>query len=115
MNYDFNQIIERRGSDSTKWAWYGEDILPVWVADMDFPSPEPVIEALRQRLDHPFFGYGKAPAALAEVLCERMERLYDWQITPQDILFIPGLVSGLNVVSRATGQPGDSVLVQPPV
>ena len=115
MKYDFNQIIERRGSDSAKWAWYGEDTLPLWVADMDFPSPEPVIEALRQRLDHPFFGYGRAPAALAEVLCERMERLYDWQITPQDILFIPGLVSGLNVVSRATGQPGNSVLVQTPV
>lgn len=115
MKYDFNQIIERRGSDSAKWAWYGEDTLPLWVADMDFPSPEPVIEALHRRLEHPFFGYGVEPVALAEALCERMERLYGWEITPRDIMFLPGLVSGLNVISRATGRPGDKVLVQTPV
>lgn len=115
MSYDFNQIIERRRTDSAKWSWYEDGVLPLWVADMDFASPEPVVRALRHRVDHGVFGYAKESAALAEVLCERMERLYDWQITPEDIIFLPGLVCGLNVVSRAVGRPGSSVLVQPPV
>jgi cystathionine beta-lyase len=115
MSYDFNQTIERRGTDSAKWSWYEEGVLPLWVADMDFAAPEPVLRALHRRIEHGVFGYSRAPQALAEVLCERMAQLYGWQITPADILFLPGLVSGMNIVCRATGRPGSSVLVQPPV
>jgi len=115
MKYNFDEIIDRRHSDSGKWAVYGADVLPLWVADMDFVSPQPVLDALHERINHGVFGYGNHPQQLAETICNRMERLYRWAITPEDLIFLPGLVSGVNVVCRATGQPGDSVLVQTPV
>ncbi|GIV79829.1 PatB family C-S lyase [Litorilinea aerophila] len=114
-SYNFDQYVERRGSDSAKWGVYGDDVLPLWVADMDFPSPPAVLEALHQRVDHGIFGYGMEPLALKELICERMARLHRWQISPDDILFLPGLVCGLNVVTRAIGEPGDAVVVSTPV
>lgn len=115
MTYNFDQPIERRGTDSYKWNDYGPDVLPLWVADMDFASPEPVIRALQERVAHGVFGYGRATQELYEVICERMYRLYQWAVTPDQLLFLPGLVTGLNVVSRTIGQPGDGVLVQTPI
>lgn len=115
MQVNFDQIIERQGSDSAKWQFYGDDVLPMWVADMDFPSPAPVLRALHQRIDHGFFGYGSDSKTLKEVVCARMARLYDWQIEPDDIVLLPGLVCGLNAVTRASGEPGDGVLVTPPI
>lgn len=115
MTYNFDQPIERRGTDSYKWNDYGPDVLPLWVADMDFASPEPVIRALQERVAHGVFGYGRPTQELYEVICERMHRLYQWTVIPDQLLFLPGLVTGLNVVSRAIGQPGDGVLVQTPV
>jgi cystathionine beta-lyase len=113
--YDFDQVLERRGSDSVKWGHYGPDVLPMWVADMDFVSPEPILKALQERVAHGVFGYGMIPSSLAEVICERLWCLYQWSVTPKQLLFLPGLVCGLNVVCRAIGQPGDGVLVQTPV
>lgn len=115
MNYDFDLVIERRTGDSAKWNRYGDGVLPMWVADMDFASPDPILEALKQRVIHGVFGYGQPPSRLAEVICERMAERYDWQITPNEILFLPGLVCGLNLACRAIGRPGDEVLVQTPV
>lgn len=97
-----------------KWQRYG-DALPLWVADMDFPTPEPVLTALRERVAHGVFGYGALPEALTETLCARMADLYQWMVTPEQIVYLPGLVCGLNVVCRAVGEPGDEVLVQTPV
>ncbi|MCB0144366.1 MAG: hypothetical protein KDE50_31055, partial [Caldilineaceae bacterium] len=68
MNYDFDRQIDRRASDSGKWNVYGEDILPMWVADMDFESPAPIVQALHQRADVKVFGYGRPPMKLREVL-----------------------------------------------
>jgi cystathionine beta-lyase len=87
----------------------------MWVADMDFASPQPIIDALARRIAHGVFGYGLEPQSLKQTLVERMLRLYRWEIRPEDILFLPGLVSGLNVVSRAIGEPGDGVLINTPV
>ena len=87
----------------------------MWVADMDFRSPEPVLSALHNRIEHGVFGYGLDSPELKEVMCARLARLYNWQITPADIVFLPGLVCGLNVVSRAVGEPGDGALVSTPV
>jgi cystathionine beta-lyase len=115
MSNDFDQLIDRRDSDSIKWRQYQREVLPLWVADMDFRSPEPILQALRTRVGHGVFGYGMPPPALAETLCERLFRRYRWRVTPDQIIFLPGLVCGLNVVCRAIGQPGDGVLVQTPV
>ena len=114
MHHNFDQSPCRQGTDSLKWQRYG-DALPLWVADMDFPTPEPVLTALRERVAHGVFGYGAPPEALTETLCARMADLYQWTVTPEQIIYLPGLVCGLNVVCRAVGEPGDEVLVQTPV
>lgn len=115
MTYHFDLPVERRGTDSGKWAWYGEDVLPMWVADMDFASPPPIIDALQKRVAHGVFGYGMDSKPLKQTLVERMARLYGWTIQPDDIVMLPGLVSGLNIVSRAVGERGDGVLINTPV
>ena len=115
MSYDFDRVIERRGTDSAKWGYFSEDVLPMWVADMDFASPQPIIDALARRVEHGVFGYGLESQPLKRALVERMMRLYGWEIRPEEILFLPGLVSGLNVVSRAIGDRGDGVLINTPV
>ena len=115
MAYNFDEIIERRASDSIKWNMYGADVLPMWVADMDFKSPPAVTAALQARVAQGVFGYGSDPKPLRELLVARMQRLYNWAIEPDDIVFLPGLVAGLNVVSAAIGAPGDGVLVNTPV
>jgi cystathionine beta-lyase len=87
----------------------------MWVADMDFPSPEPVIQAIIDRVEHRIFGYPMLPEGLAPVVVERMEKLYQWKISPEELVFIPGVVTGLNLACHAFTCPGDGVLVQPPV
>lgn len=113
---DFDRIIDRRAFDSTKWRRYGPDILPMWVADMDFAAPPSVLQALRAAVDHGVLGYGvQRPQRLLELICERLERLYAWQVTPPEIILLPGLGSGLDLVCRAVGDVGDEVLVPTPV
>jgi cystathionine beta-lyase len=114
MPYDFDHSPLRRGTDSLKWQRYGA-ALPLWVADMDFVSPEPVLAALHERITHGVFGYGAPPDELTETICARMATLYHWAVAPEQIVYLPGLVCGLNVVCRAVGEPGDEVLVQTPV
>lgn len=115
MPCDLDQYIDRQSTDSVKWSAYDSDVLPLWVADMDFPAPEPVIRALRERVDHGIFGYAMAPEGLREVFQERLTRLYGWQVEKEAILFTPGVVSAFHVACRAVGRPGDGVLVEPPV
>ncbi len=120
--YDFDQTINRRASDSIKWHAYEEDILPMWVADMDFISPEPVVEALRQRVEHGVFGYPSGisgrPDELTDIrqtIVERMARLYNWKIEPADIILLPGVVTGFNLACHALATPQQAVLIQTPV
>jgi cysteine-S-conjugate beta-lyase len=115
MRYDFDQIIDRRRSDSTKWHVYGPDVLPLWTADMDFRVPEPVLAALRARVEHGVFGYCFEPAELREVIVERLARLYGWRVEPESILFQTGVLAGFMHVCRAFAGRDDGVLVQPPV
>lgn len=107
---DFDRIIDRRCTESLRWHVYPEDVLPLWVADMDFESPDCVIKALHERVDHKIFGYGLAPFGLKEVFTDRMEKLYNWQVTGQQLSFIPGVVTGFNLALRAICQPGDAVI-----
>ncbi len=115
MPFDFDQLIDRRSSNSLKWCAYDEGILPLWVADMDFYAPEVVTRALQERAAHGVFGYTTAPRELREVIAERLGRLYGWQVETDAIIFLPGVVSGLNVACRAFCAPGDRVLVETPV
>jgi len=111
---DFNQIIDRRNSDSAKWRRYDEDVLPLWVADLDFCSPQAVIRALQERVAHGLFGYARPPKDIPLVIQERLERLYGWRVEAEEIVFLPGIVSGFNLVSRTIGAPGDEILVETP-
>jgi cysteine-S-conjugate beta-lyase len=115
MSINFDQVIERRNTGCAKWQTYGEDVLPMWVADMDFRSPEPVIQALRERVEHGVFGYAAPMPELTEVICARLQRMYGWTVTPEQIVYLPGVVSAINVACRAFGQSGEGVLVQTPV
>ncbi len=74
MRYDFDTLRDRRGSDSAKWKKYGDDVLPLWVADMDFVSAEPILQALHERVDHAFFGYAMPLGELCETILEPVER-----------------------------------------
>ncbi len=98
----FDQIIDRRDSDAIKWRKYaGRDVLPLWVADMDFAAPPAVINALHQRIDHGIFGYGGPWPSLEKSVLTHLEGEYGWSIEPEWIVWLPGLVSGLNVACRA--------------
>jgi cysteine-S-conjugate beta-lyase len=115
MSFNFDAVPDRRGTDSLKWRRYqGRDIIPMWVADMDFVSPAPVLEALHARIDHGVFGYAVPPKELTDVVVARMAERYRWQIEPTWIVWLPGLVPALNVACRAYGNDGDDVLTFTP-
>jgi cystathionine beta-lyase len=115
MKYNFDAMRERRGTDSNKWGKYGPDVLPLWVADMDFVSAAPILRALHERVEHGFFGYTRPSADLFRVIGEHLARRYDWEVLDEEIVFLPGLVSALNLAIQAFTRPGEGVLVQPPV
>ncbi len=115
MTYNFDRLIERRGTNAIKWDFYPADVLPLWVADMDFPAPQPVLAALRAKVEHGIFGYESPPKKVLEVVAQRMANLYGWQVTPEMIVLTPGVITGFNLAARATCQPGDGILIQPPV
>lgn len=113
MNFD--EIIDRRSSESLKWHAYDDDVLPLWVADMDFRCPEPVIEALQTRVAHGILGYGLPPQDLSAIIVARMKELYDWEILEEEVSYVPGCVPGFNLAMRVICKPGESVIIQTPV
>lgn len=115
-DFSFDTLVDRHGTGSVKWEHYqGRDIIPLWVADMDFLSPPAVIEALRKRVSHGVFGYTLPPDSLVEAVLAHMERLYGWRTEAEWLVWLPGLVTGLNAVCRAVGGPGDEVLTFTPI
>ena len=120
MKYDFDAIIPRNGSGAIKcdglMQWYGNsDLLPMWVADMDFATPDFIIEALKARLDHPIFGYTMEPERYRGSITDWIARRHGWKIEPQWISFIPGIVKGIAMAIGALLKAGDKVIIQPPV
>ena len=118
MNFD--QVIERRGTDCVKFDAYAEhgykaDILPLWVADMDFRAPECVMDALHAAVEHGIFGYSIRSKAYFPALRAWFAKHFDWDIEPQWLMNTPGVVFALSAAVRATTEPGDNVLVMPPV
>ena len=116
ITFDFDTYIDRRDTGSIKWDKYkGRDIIPLWVADMDFRSPPAVIDALQQRIDHGIFGYTIHTEDLVETVVEMLGKNYQWRVEPDWIVWLPGLVTGINVTCRAVGEDGDAVLTNVPV
>ncbi|AJE03226.1 MalY/PatB family protein [Geobacter pickeringii] len=114
--FDFDTIIDRSNTASEKWDKYrGRDIIPLWVADMDFRSPPAVIQALHERVEHGVFGYTHPPAELVEAVRDALRSDYGWEVPPEWIVWLPGLVCGLNVLCRAVGGAGDEVVTFTPI
>jgi len=115
MPSNFDKIVDRRSTNSIKWNAFPEDILPMWVADMDFGAPSPILGALHGAIGHGILGYEFAQESLMESVAKRMQKLYGWDIKAEDVIPVPGLVTGFNIAARITCQPGDGILIQPPV
>ena len=111
----FDRVVDRRASDSNKWHKFPADVLPLWVADMDFPSPPAVVDALRARVEHGFFGYLREHNELPAVVAERLAKRYGWRVSPEAVVALPGVIAGFNQALRALTSPGDGLLVQTPV
>lgn len=116
MTFDFDKVIDRQDTDSLKWGRYkSTGVLPMWVADMDFQSPPPILEALHRRVEHGIFGYARPSEELVQVVIGRMEQKYQWRVEPEWLVWLPGLVPALHVACRAFGEDGDEVLTFTPV
>ena len=110
-SFDFDTPVERRNTASLKWDKYkGTDIIPLWVADMDFKAPPAVIEALHRRVEHGVFGYTQPPADLIDAVLNMLACEHNWPVKPEWIVWLPGLVTGINVACRAVGNPDDAVM-----
>ena len=113
---DFDTIIDRSATGSEKWDKYqGRDMIPLWVADMDFRSPPAVIAALHERIEHGVFGYTHSPQSLVEAVLNHLERDFTWKVQPEWLVWLPGLVCGLNVLCRTVGEAGDEVITFTPI
>ncbi|HVU18095.1 MAG TPA: PatB family C-S lyase [Candidatus Didemnitutus sp.] len=116
MTFDFDQPIDRASSDSRKWRKYaGKDVLPMWIADMDFAAPPPVLAALHRRVDHGAFGYAAAVPSLVQAVVDYCQRRYRWTIDPAWLVWLPGIVPALNLAAEAFGEKGDSILTLSPI
>ena len=120
MQYDFDRVIDRRNTDSHKWSvneklFGSKEVISAWVADMDFEAPAPVLEAIRARAAHGIFGYPVRPAGYYDALVNWMRKRHGWQIESGWLTYSPGVVPGLALAVHAYTQPGDKIIIQPPV
>jgi len=120
MKYDFDKIYDRKNTGSSKWdlvkpLFGSEDVLPLWVADMDFPVAQPILEAIQARARHPFFGYSYARESVVQSVVDRMQRKFNWKIKPEWVVFTPGVISALNAAVRTITHPADAIILQEPV
>jgi cystathionine beta-lyase len=116
VEFNFDKPVDRHGTSSFKWDKYKKrDIIPLWVADMDFPSPPEVIEALQERVSHGVFGYASVLDSLPETVQNMLRKEYAWEIKQEWMIWLPGLVCGLNVTCRAVGKKNDEVITFTPI
>lgn len=116
MKYNFDQVIDRRGTDCKKYAeqFYGEDVLPMWIADTDFRCPEPIVEAVAQRVAHGIFGYPYDQESFAQAVCRWMAVRFGYVVEPDAIEYCPGVIPGVICAVKALSNPGDNIVVQTP-
>jgi len=110
----FDQYINRKVSDSVKWNRYPDDVIPLWVADMDFLAPPPVIKSLSERVQHGVFGYPETQQSAKDSVVDWLWKEHNWPVTSEDLVFLPGVVVGFNLAAHALTMPGQGVLVQTP-
>jgi len=116
MKTDFDEIIDRSCTSSMKWEKYeGTDIIPMWVADMDFKAPPVVLDELKKCIDHGVFGYTNTPKSLYDVTIERLAALYNWEVKKEELFWIPGVVTGLNVVCNTFGDAKNNIVTTVPI
>ncbi|HEY8362248.1 MAG TPA: MalY/PatB family protein [Tissierellaceae bacterium] len=120
MKYNFDEVINRRNSNSVKWdviekVYNDKDILPMWVADMDFRSCDEIIKAIKERAEHGIFGYSMVPDSTYEAIINWAKKRYNWDIKKEWILFTPGVVAGFNLGIRILTKENDGVVIQPPI
>ena len=115
MNYNFDTIVPRRGTNSYKWDTPEEEnVLPMWVADMDFRTAPAIIDVLQKRVDHGIFGYTKVPETYYDAVVRWFESRHRWRIDPRWIIYTSGVVPALSAIIKAQTVPGDKVIVQTP-
>lgn len=120
IKYDFDKVIDRSNNYSSKWdelekVFGREDLLPMWVADMDFMSPKPVIDAIVARAKQGIYGYTSRPESYFESVAKWMRKRHNWEVKTDWMIFTPGVVPALSFIVNAFTNPGDKVIVQPPV
>lgn len=127
MKYNFDEIVNRRGTYSVKWDGgqviknmglterYDEETIPLFTADMDLPVPQPLIDALHKTVDHRIFGYSIFPDEYFEAIQHWFKKRHDWEIKKEEILYSPGTVHALSIAVRALTNPGDGIIIQRPV
>ncbi|KAB2822886.1 MAG: cystathionine beta-lyase [Paludibacter sp. 47-17] len=120
MNYNFDEIIDRKGTDAVKLerckALFGtEDVLPLWVADMDFRTPDFILDTIRKRLDHPILGYSVPPEGFNDAFVKWVRDHHRWPVSASQVGFVPGIVPALSFAVQCFSEPGDEVMIQPPV
>ena len=119
-NYNFDEIIDRHHTDAIKIerckALFGtEDVLPLWVADMDFRTPDFILESIQKRCEHPILGYSKLPKGFIPALTNWIEELHQWEVKSEWVGFLPGIVSGIAFAVETFSEVGDEIIIQPPV
>jgi cystathionine beta-lyase len=114
MSTNLDTLFDRTGTGSKKWSRYPEDVLPMWVADMDFAAPPAVLTRLQARLEHPIFGYSQGSDELRQALVDYLARHYDWHVQRQDLVFLPGVMPGVNMALHGLVAQGAGVVVQTP-
>ena len=120
MKYEFDRLVDRRGTYSTKWDNVGNRIgnpnaLPMWVADMDFPAPQPVIEAVRRRAESGIYGYAFLPPEFREATVRWMQLRHGWDISQGSVLYISSILPVLFAAVQTFTEPGDKIILQRPV
>ena len=115
MAYNFDEIIERKGTGCVKYDKTPKGLIPLWVADMDFATPDFVMEAIRRRLDCPVLGYPFIPKDYFPTIARWVKNLHGWDVDPGWMCYVPGIVKGIGLVESSFLKPGDKVITQPPI
>jgi len=120
IKYDFDCVHSRANTNCAKWDFVkplfgSDDVIPMWVADMDFPTAQPIVDALEKRAAHPFYGYTMSGQGLIKSVVDRVQKKYGWKIKPEWVVFTPGVVSALTAAVKTLTHPGDEIVLQEPV